>query len=55
MTLLTDHRIVIFALAVILFHFATRRCCRSLGKMLSDGKARGASLYMAVALSLPNW
>jgi predicted MFS family arabinose efflux permease len=50
MMLLTDGRIVIFALAVILFHFANAAMLPLVGQMLSDGKARGASLYMAACI-----
>jgi MFS family permease len=50
MTLLTDHRIVIFALAVILFHFANAAMLPLVGQMLSDGKPHGASLYMAACI-----
>jgi MFS family permease len=50
MTLLTDRRIVIFALAVILFHFANAAMLPLVGQMLSDGKEHGASLYMAACI-----
>lgn len=49
-TLLKDRRIVIFAISVILFHFANAAMLPLVGQQLSEGKASGASLYMSACI-----
>ncbi len=48
--LISDPRILIFALAVTLFHFANAAMLPLAGQLLSEGKATGASLYMSACI-----
>lgn len=48
--MLSDRRILIFALAVTLFHFANAAMLPLAGQLLSTGKATGASLYMSACI-----
>ncbi len=48
--LLTDRRVLIFALTVTLFHFANAAMLPLAGQLLSLGKATGASLYMSACI-----
>jgi len=48
--LLMDRRIISFALAVTLFHFANAAMLPLAGQLLSAGKADGASLYMSACI-----
>jgi len=48
--LLTDRRIVFFALAVTLFHFANAAMLPLAGQLLSTGKTRGASLSLSACI-----
>lgn len=48
--LLQDHRLIIFAISVVLFHFANAAMLPLVGQQLSEGKATGASLYMSACI-----
>lgn len=49
-TLLRDRKIVVFAISIILFHFANAAMLPLVGQQLSEGKASGASLYMSACI-----
>ncbi|WP_211176165.1 MFS transporter [Brasilonema sp. UFV-L1] len=48
--LFSDHRILWFCLAVVLFHFANAAMLPLVGQTLSEGKATGATLYMSACI-----
>lgn len=48
--LLTDCRVLMFALAITLFHFANAAMLPLAGQLLSKGQATGASLYMLACI-----
>ncbi|MBW4624194.1 MAG: MFS transporter [Brasilonema octagenarum HA4186-MV1] len=50
MQLFSDRRILLFCLAVILFHFANAAMLPLVGQRLSEGKATGATLYMSACI-----
>ncbi|QDL09181.1 MFS transporter [Brasilonema octagenarum UFV-E1] len=50
MQLFSDRRILLFCLAVILFHFANAAMLPLVGQRLSEGKATGATLYMSACM-----
>lgn len=50
MQLFTDRRILLFCLAVILFHFANAAMLPLVGQRLAEGKATGATLYMSACI-----
>ncbi|MCP9495652.1 MAG: MFS transporter [Pyrinomonadaceae bacterium MAG19_C2-C3] len=50
MSLVSDKRILFFALAIILFHFANAAMLPLVGQLLADGKDTGASLYMSACI-----
>lgn len=45
-----DRRVMIFAVAVIIFHFANAAMLPLAGQMLTEGKESGASLYMSACI-----
>lgn len=47
---LSDRRVLAFAVAVVLFHFANAAMLPLVGQLLSDGKQTGASLYMSACI-----
>jgi predicted MFS family arabinose efflux permease len=48
--ILSDRRILIFAVSAVLFHFANAAMLPLVGQRLADGKATGASLYMSACI-----
>ncbi|WP_211173388.1 MFS transporter [Brasilonema bromeliae] len=48
--LFSDRRILLFCLAVVLFHFANAAMLPLVGQRLSEGKAAGATLYMSACI-----
>ncbi|MBP5974730.1 MFS transporter [Brasilonema sp. CT11] len=50
MQLFSDRRILLFCLAVILFHFANAAMLPLVGQRLAEGKATGATLYMSACI-----
>lgn len=48
--ILSDRRILIFAISAVLFHFANAAMLPLVGQRLADGKATGASLYMSACI-----
>lgn len=48
--LFKDRRVLIFAVAVTLFHFANAAMLPLVGQTLADGKDTGASLYMSACI-----
>lgn len=50
LNVLRDRRILIFCIAVVLFHFANAAMLPLVGQRLSEGKASGATLYMSACI-----
>ncbi|MDZ4876225.1 MAG: putative MFS-type transporter [Chroococcidiopsis cubana SAG 39.79] len=48
--ILSDRRILIFAVSAVLFHFANAAMLPLVGQRLAHGKATGASLYMSACI-----
>lgn len=48
--ILRDRRILAFALAIALFHFANAAMLPLVGQYMADGTERGASLYMSASI-----
>lgn len=47
---LSDHRLLIFIISVVLFHFANAAMLPLVGQELSRGHAKASPLYMAVCI-----